>query len=170
MASKCQLGAERVPELAGRAQNGGMSPRATATARAAQRSVRAPAALLSARTCYDHLAGRLGVGITEAMIRAGLLQSDGLGLTGAGRAWLAANLPLDLGSGRSNRPLTRACLDWTEQRPHLAGALGAHVCRHVIDQRWAVRTDATRALRITAAGTAALRELFGVDVVAACQG
>jgi hypothetical protein len=79
-------------------------------------------ALARAPTCYDHLAGRLGVAIADAMIDRGLL--SGWALTARGTAWLA-DLGVDVGPPASRRPMVRPCLDWTERRPHLAGALGA---------------------------------------------
>jgi len=75
-------------------------------------------ALARARTCYDHLAGTLGVQITGAMTQRGLLDLDrGLALTGDGAQWFA-ELGITLPPA-SRRPLVRSCLDWTERRPHL---------------------------------------------------
>src|SRR6266567_1911922 len=88
-------------------------------------------ALARARTCYDHLAGALGVAVTEAMTGRGLLNWDhGLTLTGDGLDWLAG---LGLALPASRRPPVRSCLDWTERRPHLSGAVGALVCRPALD-------------------------------------
>ena len=91
------------------------------------RAANASAALARGRTCYDHLAGRLGVTITDAMSRNGLLdRTGGFALTARGTAWLTSELRVDPAVLRSTRrPTTRACLDWTERRPHLAGAAGA---------------------------------------------
>lgn len=110
--------AHLVEELASRTMSGEPEP---------PRSLRAASvgsALARGRTCYDHLAGRLGIRITEAMTVRGLLRQDtGFALTEAGLEWFGAlGIPLDR-SGR--RPLVRGCLDWTERRPHLAGAAGA---------------------------------------------
>ncbi|MCG0062424.1 winged helix-turn-helix domain-containing protein, partial [Streptomyces tricolor] len=106
-----------------------------AVVRQAPRTLRAAsagAAMARGRTCYDHLAGRLGTVLTDALTERGLLRQDtGFALTDAGVEWFGrAGVALDL-SGR--RPLARACLDWTERRPHLAGAAGAALCRH---PRW----------------------------------
>ncbi|MER7751066.1 winged helix-turn-helix domain-containing protein [Kitasatospora sp. NPDC097643] len=118
-----------------------------------------------ARTCYDHLAGRLGVAVTDALLDHGLLTDDaGLAVTERGRAWLAAQaieLPERPGR-RSGRPLVRSCLDWTERRSHLGGALGAALCRTALDRAWVERIGSGRALRVTADGDRALRELLGV--------
>ncbi|MFI9723268.1 ArsR/SmtB family transcription factor [Streptomyces sp. NPDC052396] len=125
------------------------------------RAVSAGAAMARARTCYDHLAGRLGVLVTDAMDRLGLLQrSTGFALTEAGLAWYAGHGIALAPAGR--RPLARPCLDWTERRPHLAGAAGAALCRHVLESGWCVRIGSRRALRVTEDGQRALEELFGI--------
>lgn len=129
------------------------------------RAATASAALARARACYDHLAGRLGVEVTDAMTRAGLLrQRGGFALTDDGLAWLASTVDVDPGSLRhTRRPLARACLDWTERRPHLGGVAGAQLCRHFLDQRWITRIGTSRAVRVTPAGESALRDLFGIS-------
>lgn len=105
-------------------------------------------ALARARTCYDHLAGRLGVAVTDSMTDRGLLDwSDGGTLTADGERWLDG---LDITvERRRGRPLVRSCLDLTERRRHLAGAVGAALCRHVIDQGWVRPISGGRALRVT---------------------
>lgn len=64
------------------------------------------------------------------------------------------------------RPLARACLDWTERRPHLAGVAGAALCRHALDAGWCVRIGSERAVKVTPSGERALSELLGVDAAA----
>ncbi|CAL9318156.1 ArsR/SmtB family transcription factor [Streptomyces sp. SudanB182_2057] len=125
------------------------------------REARAGAAMARGRTCYDHLAGRLGIAVTDALTERGLLRRDtGFALTDAGLEWFgAAGMPLDP-SGR--RPLARACLDWTERRPHLAGAAGAALCRRALEAGWCVRVGGGRAVRITPAGEQALSGLLGI--------
>jgi DNA-binding transcriptional ArsR family regulator len=124
------------------------------------RQDRATAALARARTCYDHLAGQLGCAVTDAMARRGLLAQDGFALTDPGRAWFDDHGLALPSHGR--RPLARACLDWTERRPHLAGAAGAALCRWVLDSGWCVRVGSGRALKVTDQGRAALERLWGV--------
>lgn len=126
------------------------------------RAVAADAALRDGRTCYDHLAGRLGVAITEAMVARGLLRDD-LSITSAGREWLTAEFAVTSAPGR--RPLARGCLDWTERRPHLAGRAGAAVCTALLDRGWITRVGDTRAVRLTPTGTAALTARLGPSVV-----
>ncbi|MEU9733207.1 winged helix-turn-helix domain-containing protein [Streptomyces sp. NPDC048002] len=137
-----------------------VAPRAVAEPRNL-RQASAGAAMARGRTCYDHLAGRLGIAVTDAFAELGLLRRDtGFALTDEGVAWFAAaGIALDRG-GR--RPLARACLDWTERRPHLAGVAGAAVCRHALDAGWCERIGSERAVRVTAAGDLALAELLGI--------
>ncbi|MFD7260144.1 ArsR/SmtB family transcription factor [Streptomyces sp. NPDC059874] len=117
-----------------------------------------------ARTCYDHLAGRLGVALADAMIARGLIASDsGLAVTPAGRAWLADALGHEQPPG-ARRPLVRACLDWTERRPHIAGALGACLCARAQERQWVRRVGSGRAVKVTPEGAEAFRELLGVKV------
>ncbi|WP_073480842.1 ArsR/SmtB family transcription factor [Streptoalloteichus hindustanus] len=107
--------------------------------------------LAFARHCYDHLAGRLGVALRDGMLHKGLIDTtDGLTLTPTGRTVLT-----DLGvpiPQRPRRPLLRDCLDWTERREHLAGALPAAILRHALDQGW-LEPGEGRALRPTRTAT-----------------
>ncbi|MGV9755231.1 ArsR/SmtB family transcription factor [Streptomyces tricolor] len=135
-----------------------------AVVRQAPRTLRAAsagAAMARGRTCYDHLAGRLGTVLTDALTERGLLRQDtGFALTDAGVEWFGrAGVALDL-SGR--RPLARACLDWTERRPHLAGAAGAALCRHALEAGWCVRVGSGRAVKVTPQGERALYDLLGI--------
>ncbi|MCX4760860.1 winged helix-turn-helix domain-containing protein [Streptomyces sp. NBC_01275] len=126
------------------------------------REASAGSAMARGRTCYDHLAGRLGIAVTDALTERGALRQDtGFALTDAGVAWFeAAGIALDR---RTRRPLARACLDWTERRPHLAGVAGAALCRHVLDAGWCVRIGSERAVRVTAEGERALSGLLGIE-------
>jgi DNA-binding transcriptional ArsR family regulator len=138
--------------------------------RPAARSLRAitvAGQLAHARTCYDHLAGRVGVALTDAMVRAGHIDDrNGFALTDQGLGWLdglgIATEPLRAG----RRPLARSCLDWTERRPHLAGAAGAALCSHVVDQGWLVPIAGQRALRLPDDGAARLARVFDLDPTA----
>ncbi|MDX3454859.1 winged helix-turn-helix domain-containing protein [Streptomyces sp. ME02-8801-2C] len=125
----------------------------------------AGSAMARGRTCYDHLAGRLGIALTDALTGRGLLRQDtGFALTDAGLRWFAtAGIDLDR-AGR--RPLTRACLDWTERRPHLAGTAGAALCRRALDARWCERIGSERAVRVTPEGERAFNELLGIEATA----
>ncbi|MET8233816.1 winged helix-turn-helix domain-containing protein [Micromonospora sp. NPDC005298] len=126
------------------------------------RATTAGAALAYARTCYDHLAGRLGVLVYDALLADGRLdRASGLTLTPAGWAWAAAlGVPVEvLRTGR--RPVVRDCLDWTERRPHLAGALGAALCRRFTELGWTSRGTG-RAVRVTSSGLTALADTLAV--------
>ncbi|MEU5217996.1 winged helix-turn-helix domain-containing protein [Streptomyces sp. NPDC020807] len=126
------------------------------------RAAGAGAAMARGRTCYDHLAGRLGIAVTDAMTARGLLRQDtGFALTDRGLGWFE-----DLGVAlvpKGRRPLARACLDWTERRPHLAGVAGAALCAHALEAGWCVRIGSERAVRVTAEGERALRETLGIE-------
>ena len=111
-------------------------------------------ALRQARACYDHLAGEWGVRIHDSFVRRGFLElePDALQLTDAGRRFVEG-AGIDLAAlARSRRPLCRACLDWSERRHHLAGALGAALLERYLEQGWLRRRQHSRALVVTARG------------------
>jgi DNA-binding transcriptional ArsR family regulator len=131
-------------------------------------------ALRAARTCYDHLAGRLGVAIMEGLVERGAVElDDEAGLVTERGVELLRRAGIELSTGsstadrssRSTRPLCRPCLDWSERRFHIAGRLGAAICRHSLERRWVRRLMDTRAVEVTATGRDALRRLFGVERV-----
>ncbi|MFE9094767.1 ArsR/SmtB family transcription factor [Streptomyces sp. NPDC007264] len=125
----------------------------------------AESAMARGRTCYDHLAGQLGIAVTDALAARGLLRRDtGFALTDAGLRWFDAVGIMLVRGGR--RPLARACLDWTERRHHLAGVAGAALCRHALDTGWCVRIGSERAVKVTPAGERALAELLGIEAAA----
>jgi DNA-binding transcriptional ArsR family regulator len=122
--------------------------------------------LSAARTCYDHLAGRLGVAVAEAARTSGALDDD-FGLAPDAPHWFA-RLGVDLSAlPKTRRPLLRTCIDWTERREHLAGALGAAVCSAVLAAGWAERVPGTRALHVTVLGET---QLQGLGVATAARG
>jgi DNA-binding transcriptional ArsR family regulator len=111
-----------------------------------------------ARTCYDHLAGRLGVGLASAAVAAGALDEQ-FGLGPSAHDWFG-RLGVDPATvAHRSRPLIRVCTDWTERRPHVAGALGAAICSRLVEDGWVVRHASGRALRVTPRGESALRGL-----------
>jgi DNA-binding transcriptional ArsR family regulator len=139
------------------------------------------ARLRSARTCYDHFAGKLGVALMDTLLARGALvggdgrydprrhQHDTLSnhghdvdyrLTTVGRDYLA-DVGVEMPSG--SRPLIRYCVDWTEQSHHLSGGLGRAVLDRFVSASWVKRAPRGRAVTVTDRGQTALAELFGID-------
>jgi DNA-binding transcriptional ArsR family regulator len=120
--------------------------------------------LREARSCYDHLAGRLGVAITDHLVQEGAiaLAQRSFDVTKRGEKVLR-RIGVDLERARaSRRSFARACLDWTERRPHLAGSLGAAMLRRFLAAGWVVCSARSRALRITPEGRGAMERHFGL--------
>ena len=135
-------------------------------------------AIRRARTCYDHLAGRLGVAVLDALVENQALRIETADATssdpvlGAGRAKhfvltdRGRRTLVDLGVSvepSKRRPLVRYCVDWSEQQPHLGGWLGAALLQRFVDLGWVVRAE-RRVVRITDDGRAGLTELLGVHL------
>jgi DNA-binding transcriptional ArsR family regulator len=123
-------------------------------------------ALRSARTCYDHLAGRLGVALADRLARRGhvRLDHDGGEVTAAGERFLM-DWGLDLaGIGQSRRRFCRPCVDWSEQRPHLGGVVGAALAERCFALGWIERVKDSRAVAITAAGRDGFAATFAIDL------
>ncbi|MGD0107438.1 MAG: winged helix-turn-helix domain-containing protein [Rhodopila sp.] len=121
-------------------------------------------ALRTARTCYDHLAGRLGVALADSLTEAGCvaLSQDGGEVTDRGRHFLR-----DFGAhpAAGKRIFCRPCLDWSERRPHIAGRLGAAIATRCLDLKWIERQRDSRAVTITAAGTRGFAETFRIHLI-----
>jgi DNA-binding transcriptional ArsR family regulator len=115
-----------------------------------------------ARTCYDHLAGELGVGLADRLVAVDVLQPD-LQPTTRADEWFRVELGIDMVSVRSmspNRPFVRSCLDWTERRPHVAGRLGTALFLAFRDRGWVRQNPNDRSLRITESGQGAINRFF----------
>lgn len=124
------------------------------------REARVGEALRAGRTCYDHLAGRLGLAITQWLVVIGVVDED-LNLSDASvLAGLGIVMPDSAGAG----PSVRSCVDWTERRPHIAGALPAALTRRLFELEWLQRLGTSRAVRLTPAGERGLSNLVGVPV------
>lgn len=122
--------------------------------------------LRRARTCYDHLAGQLGVALADALVARGflLLGEEGGAVTDAGIAALRA-LGIDVSAlGAAKRIFCRPCMDWSERRPHVAGAVGAALAARAFDLGWVARIRDSRAVTITPEGEAGFAESFGVKL------
>ena len=126
-----------------------------------------PNRLRAARTCYDHMAGTVAVRLHDRFVSAGYLVrapegDDAYDLSARGSAALA-KLGVDVTDLREmRRRLAYACLDWSERRPHIGGAVGAALLSVALRKRWATQDSDARALTITVAGRRELRERFGV--------
>jgi DNA-binding transcriptional ArsR family regulator len=119
-----------------------------------------------ARTCYGHMAGVVGVSITEAMTKKRILRDSDAGwlVTPAGERWFE-ELGIDVEKlRRERRPLTRTCLDWSERRHHLAGALGDATANRYFELGWVARVRQSRAVRLTDRGRAALKDRLGIEL------
>ena len=122
-----------------------------------------PVQFLTARTCYDHLAGETAVKILESMLKARWLAADGrdFAVTRLGERKLAG-LEIDLTLACSSRRVfARACVDLTQRRPHLGGALGAALLDLYVAKTWIQRARRSRVVSITPKGQEAFRRLFG---------
>lgn len=128
------------------------------------------AALRAGRTCYDHLAGRLGVALADGLSAGGHVElSDDGGLVTESGIALFENIGIDVASlsaarGRRARVLCRPCLDWSERRPHIAGAIGAALCTRGFDDGWIRRVGDSRAVAVTRKGERIFRDVFDVRI------
>ncbi len=128
-----------------------------------------PEKLRAARTCYDHLAGILGVSLYDSLVALGWLvdapgNSSACDLSSKGAEQLE-RLGVEVDAHRTERRrFAYGCMDWSERRPHLAGSLGAALCDLALKKRWVLRERDSRALVVTALGRRELRTRFGVDV------
>jgi DNA-binding transcriptional ArsR family regulator len=120
-------------------------------------------AMARARTCYDHLAGKLGVALADSLAAREqvVLTDDGGLITDSGRAFLSS-LGAELQRRNTRRALCRPCLDWSERRWHIGGEVGAAIAERCFALGWTERRSDSRAITITATGERAFDELFGV--------
>jgi DNA-binding transcriptional ArsR family regulator len=129
---------------------------------------RTPPALRIARSCYDHLAGALGVALFDRWTALDWIvtttRAGSCDLTPLGRTRLEAwGIDVDAAYA-ARRQFAFACVDWSERRPHLAGALGAAVLHRLLGQKWVVRDLDSRVLRLTALGRREMASRFGVTL------
>jgi DNA-binding transcriptional ArsR family regulator len=121
-------------------------------------------ALRFARSCYDHLAGQLGVAITDALVAMGhiVLTDEGGEVTSSGGCFLSA-FGADL-TPRSRRIFCQPCLDWSERRYHLKGLVGARILDRLLELGWLKCVSGGRALQLTSPGRAGLSEIFQIEI------
>ncbi|HYM67964.1 MAG TPA: metalloregulator ArsR/SmtB family transcription factor [bacterium] len=138
---------------------------------ASRPAARKSAPIVNARTCYDHLAGRLGVAVFDALVTRRAIVPPGpsggpveLGPAGAETFGALGVDPAAL--RRQRRQFATACLDWTERRPHLGGALGAALWAKSVERGWVVRRPGTRAVLLTDTGRRALHRTLGIKPAA----
>jgi DNA-binding transcriptional ArsR family regulator len=126
-------------------------------------------ALAEARTCYDHLAGRVGVDLLDALLRERLLEESGSGtfdVTPAGDVKLKSFCVDVSDLRRARREFAGSCIDWTQRRRHLNGALAAAITARMFAVGWIERGSRRRSVRVTDAGSAGLAATFGVSDLA----
>jgi len=122
--------------------------------------------LQDARTCYDHLAGKLGVQLTESLLNAGFLKLEEKQflITDEGTQFFT-DFGLDLDDlKRKRRSFSHACLDWSERRYHLAGALGKGMLTRFLSLGWVTRVPSIRAIKVTEKGRAGFKEVFKFEI------
>jgi DNA-binding transcriptional ArsR family regulator len=120
------------------------------------------------RTCYDHLAGQVGIAVTDSLTRAGHIEPKGprdWKLTESGELF-CQRLGVDVPGARraGTRHFARQCLDWSERRPHISGALGAAIADTFFTRGWAERLRRSRTVRLTDSGRRAMHRDFGATV------
>ena len=136
----------------------------------ARRGDRKSAPLAQARTCYDHLAGKLGVALYDALAsrEAIVPQTDavpGPVALGPSAEAVVGALGVELAPVRhARRQLAASCLDWTERRPHLSGALGAAIWSRALEQGWVQRQVGTRAIVVTDTGRRVFHQQLGISL------
>jgi DNA-binding transcriptional ArsR family regulator len=121
-------------------------------------------ALRFARSCYDHLAGQVGVAITDALVAMGHIEltDEGGEVTSSGGRFLSA-FGVDL-RPRTRRIFCQPCLDWSERRYHLKGLVGARILDRLLELGWLKSVSSSRALQLTSAGRAGLFETFQIEI------
>lgn len=121
-------------------------------------------ALRFARSCYDHLAGQIGVAVTDALVAMGhiVLTDEGGEVTSSGRRFLSA-FGADL-SPRNRRIFCQPCLDWSERRYHLKGLVGARILDRLLELGWLKRVSGSRALQLTSFGRTGLSDIFQIEI------
>src|SRR4051812_20609986 len=163
-----QQGRHRYFKLAGRHVAAMIESISAVTAIAPPRlkAIRIDDTMRQARMCYDHLAGRLGVTLADALREHGHVEfaDDGGVVTPSGEAFFA-KIGVDLSTSRqSRRVFCRPCIDWSERRAHLAGAVGAALANRLMELHWIARKRDTRALTITPIGWSGIERAFGCSL------
>ncbi|MDP5275748.1 ArsR/SmtB family transcription factor [Chengkuizengella axinellae] len=120
----------------------------------------------SARTCYDHLAGELGVKITEALLSQEMIiiKDDQYEVTKQGEEWFQ-KIGIEINNrGKSRRVFAKPCLDWSERRYHISGWLGAAIATQFFNEKWLIKSTTNRSVQLTEKGSILLKETLGLDI------
>jgi DNA-binding transcriptional ArsR family regulator len=125
-----------------------------------------PAGMKYCRSCYDHLAGYVGVKITEALEKKKAIRKDVNSYLVTNSGWrLLTDLDIDKTEMLNNRrTLTRQCLDWSERKPHLAGQIGALLLKRMLERNWFKRIQFSRELIITSRGRSAINNWLNIEI------
>ncbi len=121
-----------------------------------------PAKLRFARTCYDHLAGVMAVALHDRLLALRWLKEDSTGLSDVGESEFN-RIGIQVGPSRTRRRFAFGCLDWSERTPHVGGQLGAAMLATFEKKRWVVRQPNSREVVLTASGSRALSDYFGLN-------
>ncbi|OEH93552.1 ArsR/SmtB family transcription factor [Bacillus solimangrovi] len=123
-------------------------------------------AIRSARTCYDHLAGSLGVQLTSALLHSGILneEQEDFVVTEKGKDFFEGFQINLVEVKKKRRSFSKKCLDWSERRHHLAGALGSVLLERLLELNWIERIPKTRAIKVTNVGKQGLKETFSIEI------
>jgi predicted transcriptional regulator len=126
----------------------------------------APTGIKYCRSCYDHLAGRVGVKITEALVKKKAIRKHANSYLVTTSGWkLLAGLDISKSTIlTSRRPLARQCLDWSERRPHIAGQVGAMLLNNMLEKGWFRRMKFSRELIITSKGRSEINKLLNIEI------
>lgn len=131
------------------------------------RDSREKSAIHYARTCYDHLAGYMGVQITNSLIQQNIIKKEGLNfeVTQEGNHFFQSfGINIDE-QKKKRRAYARCCLDWSERQHHIAGALGNALLVKMLEQQWITRLPNTRAIKVTSNGSTQIKKNFGLDIL-----
>lgn len=122
--------------------------------------------IMYARTCYDHLAGKLAVDITSSLVSGGIIigRKDGYSVTGEGEKWFSSHNIAINKLMKLKRKFAYPCLDWSERKSHIGGALGTAILNLLYKNDWIRKTSYSREVIITGKGKTGLNKLFGIEV------
>jgi DNA-binding transcriptional ArsR family regulator len=118
-----------------------------------------------ARTCYDHLAGKLGVKVAEGFIKKNylVLKEEEYVITNEGKSWFL-KFGINIDEANTRRIFAKPCLDWSERRYHISGWLGSEIAKLFFEQNWITKSENSRAVNLTTKGSIAIKEQLGIEM------